>query len=35
MMESPDRDAAERAMQAMLEMSKIELDVLEHAFRGD
>jgi len=35
MVESPDRDAAERAVKAMLEMGKIEVDVLERAFRGD
>ena len=30
----PDRQAAERVMQAMLQMSKIEIDVLEAAFNG-
>ena len=35
MLESPDRDAAERAMQAMLKMGKIETGSLERAFRGD
>ena len=35
MMESPDRAAAERATTAMLSMAKIEIDVLETAFRGD
>jgi predicted 3-demethylubiquinone-9 3-methyltransferase (glyoxalase superfamily) len=32
MMMSPDSDAAERAMKAMLKMSKIEIDELEKAF---
>ena len=35
MLESPDREAAERAMQAMLGMGKIETDALERAFRGE
>jgi predicted 3-demethylubiquinone-9 3-methyltransferase (glyoxalase superfamily) len=30
----PDRQAAERVMQSMLQMSKIEIDVLEAAFNG-
>ncbi len=30
----PDRQAAERVMQAMLQMSKIEIDILEAAFNG-
>jgi predicted 3-demethylubiquinone-9 3-methyltransferase (glyoxalase superfamily) len=34
MIESPDRKAAERAMQAMLQMGKIEIENLERAFRG-
>jgi len=34
MLESPDREAAERAMLAMLEMVKIETEALECAFRG-
>ena len=35
MFESPDHDAAERAMQAMLGMDKIEVRVLEQAFAGN
>jgi len=34
MIESTDRAAAERAMKAMLQMGKIELDTLEKAFSG-
>jgi len=34
MLESPDREAAERAMLAMLEMVKIETAALERAFSG-
>jgi predicted 3-demethylubiquinone-9 3-methyltransferase (glyoxalase superfamily) len=34
MLESPDRDAAERAMQAMLEMTKIEVAKLQEAYEG-
>lgn len=34
MIESADRAAAERAMNAMLQMGKIELDTLERAFSG-
>ncbi|MEM9404186.1 MAG: VOC family protein [Pseudomonadota bacterium] len=32
---SPDSAAAERAMQAMLGMEKIDIEALERAFRGD
>ncbi len=35
MLEGPDRDAARRAMQAMLQMGKLELEPLEAAYRGD
>lgn len=35
MLESPDRDAARRAMQVMLAMGKIELEPLERAYRGE
>lgn len=35
MMVSSEKDAAERAIQAMLKMSKIETDILECAFRGE
>ncbi|MBP1467072.1 VOC family protein [Candidatus Chloroploca sp. M-50] len=31
---SPDRQAANRAMQAMLQMSKIDIETLESAFKG-
>lgn len=31
---SPDREAAERAMQAMLQMKKIDIAALESAFKG-
>jgi predicted 3-demethylubiquinone-9 3-methyltransferase (glyoxalase superfamily) len=34
MLEGPDRDGARRAMEAMLQMGKIELDELETAYRG-
>ena len=34
MLESPDRDAAERAMQAMLEMTKIDVAKLQEAYEG-
>jgi predicted 3-demethylubiquinone-9 3-methyltransferase (glyoxalase superfamily) len=32
---SPDRDAAERAMQAMLKMTKLDIAELERAFAGE
>ena len=35
MFQSPDRAAAERATKAMLEMDKIDVAVLEEAFRGE
>ncbi len=35
MVESDDRVAAERAMQAMLEMTKLDIAALEEAFRGE
>jgi len=35
MLISSDRNAAERVMQAMLEMNKIDIDTLERAYRGD
>jgi predicted 3-demethylubiquinone-9 3-methyltransferase (glyoxalase superfamily) len=35
MFEGPDRDGARRAMQAMLQMGKLELEPLEAAYRGD
>jgi len=35
MLASPDRDAARRAMEAMLKMTKIEVAELERAFAGD
>ena len=35
MLEGPDRDGARRAMQAMLQMGKLEVEPLERAFRGD
>ena len=35
MLGAPDRAAAERAQQAMLKMGKIDIAVLEAAFRGD
>ena len=34
MLESPDRDAAGRAMEAMLKMVKIDVDALREAFEG-
>jgi predicted 3-demethylubiquinone-9 3-methyltransferase (glyoxalase superfamily) len=34
MLQSPDRDAARRAMEAMLKMGKIDLEELEEAFTG-
>ena len=34
MMKSPDRDAARRAAEAMLEMKKLDIAALERAFRG-
>jgi predicted 3-demethylubiquinone-9 3-methyltransferase (glyoxalase superfamily) len=34
MLRSPDRDAAGRAMEAMLKMTKIEVKALEHAFNA-
>ncbi len=34
LLSDPDRQAAERVMQAMLQMSKIEIDILEAAFNG-
>ncbi len=35
LLDSPDREAAERTMLAMLDMVKIETDKLERAFRGE
>ena len=35
MLEGPDRDGARRAMQAMLQMAKLEVEPLERAFRGE
>jgi predicted 3-demethylubiquinone-9 3-methyltransferase (glyoxalase superfamily) len=35
MFASPDRPAAERAMKAMLQMRKLEIDQLERAFAGE
>jgi predicted 3-demethylubiquinone-9 3-methyltransferase (glyoxalase superfamily) len=35
MVESDDRAAAERAMQAMLEMTKLDIAALEEAYRGE
>jgi len=35
MLEGPDRDGARRAMQAMLQMGKLEVEPLERAFRGE
>ena len=35
MVESDDRAAAERAMQAMLEMTKLDIVALEEAYRGE
>ena len=35
LLDSPDRQAAERTMLAMLDMVKIETDELERAFRGE
>ena len=35
MLQGPDRDGARRAMQAMLQMGKLELEPLEAAYRGD
>jgi predicted 3-demethylubiquinone-9 3-methyltransferase (glyoxalase superfamily) len=35
MLEGPDRDGARRAMEAMLQMGKLELPELERAFRGE
>jgi predicted 3-demethylubiquinone-9 3-methyltransferase (glyoxalase superfamily) len=32
---SPDRAAAQRAMQAMLEMTKLDIDTLERAYAGE
>jgi predicted 3-demethylubiquinone-9 3-methyltransferase (glyoxalase superfamily) len=34
LLSSPDRQAADRAMQAMLKMSKIDIETLESAFKG-
>ena len=34
MLESPDRDAARRAMEAMLEMKKLDIAKLREAFEG-
>jgi predicted 3-demethylubiquinone-9 3-methyltransferase (glyoxalase superfamily) len=34
MLQSPDGDAARRAMEAMLKMAKIDLNELEEAFGG-
>jgi len=33
-MESPDREAAKRATEAMLQMTKIDLEKLREAFEG-
>lgn len=35
MLDDPDADAARRAMEAMLEMEKIDVPALERAFRGE
>ena len=35
MLEASDRDGARRAMQAMLQMGKLEVEPLERAYRGD
>jgi predicted 3-demethylubiquinone-9 3-methyltransferase (glyoxalase superfamily) len=35
MLEGPDRDGARRAMEAMLQMGKLETDALERAYRGE
>jgi predicted 3-demethylubiquinone-9 3-methyltransferase (glyoxalase superfamily) len=35
MTESDDRPAAERAMKAMLEMTKIDIAKLEEAYKGE
>jgi hypothetical protein len=35
MLEGPDRDGARRAMQAMLQMGKIEIGPLKEAYRGN
>ena len=34
LIESPDRDAAQRAMEAMLQMTKLDIAVLEAAYEG-
>ena len=34
MLESPDRAAAKRAMEAMLKMTKLDVEQLKHAFEG-
>ena len=35
MIDSPDREGAKRAMEAMLQMTKIDIAQLEAAFRGE
>ena len=35
MLDSPDRDAARRAMEAMLQMTKLDIAKLEEAYRGE
>ena len=35
MLEGPDRDGARRAMEAMLQMGKLEVEPLERAYRGE
>lgn len=35
MLDDPDTDAARRAMEAMLQMGKLEIEALERAFRGE
>ena len=35
MLASPDRDGARRAMEAMLQMGKIDVEACRRAFRGE